>query len=118
MRKNADLLGAQARPLQGPPYFRANSGDNTFDEPDEIGDEARVRAAHRFRRRAELHDLAIVEDRHAVGHGKRLSLVVGDEYESDAELFLQRLEFFLHLLAKLQIERAERLVQTAAPSAR
>jgi len=36
---------------------------------------------------------------------------VGDEDEGDAERFLQRLQFFLHVFAQLQVERAERLVE-------
>ncbi len=36
---------------------------------------------------------------------------MGDEDEGDAEGLLQRLQFLLHLFAKLQIERAQRLVE-------
>ena len=44
-------------------------------------------------------------------HGERLFLVVGDVDEGDAQLLLHRLELDLHLLAQLQIQRAQRLVQ-------
>ncbi|MNH29316.1 hypothetical protein D3C79_895430 [compost metagenome] len=36
---------------------------------------------------------------------------MGDEDEGDAELALQRLELELHLLAQLEIQRPQRLVQ-------
>ena len=62
-------------------------------------------------RRADLNDLALVEDRHPVGHGQRFALIVGDEHERDADFLLQRLELLLHLLAQLEIERAQRLIQ-------
>ena len=61
--------------------------------------------------RLDLDDLAVIEDGDAIGHRQRLALVVGDEDEGDAELFLQRLQLFLHLLSELEIERAERLVE-------
>ena len=78
---------------------------------DEIGDEARIRLLVDLLGRADLHDLAVVEDGDAVGHGQRLALIVGDEDEGDAERFLQRLQLFLHVFAQLQVERAERFVE-------
>jgi hypothetical protein len=51
-----------------------------------------------------------VEDGQAVAHRERL-LVVGHIHERDADLALDRAELLLHLLAQLQVERAERLVQ-------
>ena len=62
-------------------------------------------------RRADLLDLALVEDGDAVAHAQRLALVVGDIDEGDADLALDRLQLDLHLLAQLEIERAQRLVQ-------
>ena len=53
----------------------------------------------------------MVEDADAVAHRQRLVLVVGDEEEGDAQLALQRLQLGLHLLAQLQVERAQRLVE-------
>ena len=61
--------------------------------------------------RAELGDVALVEDRDAVGHRQGLVLVVRDEDERDADLALDLLELHLHLLAQLEVERAERLVE-------
>ena len=61
--------------------------------------------------RAQLLDPALVEHGQAVAHGQRLLLVVGDVDEGDADLALDPLELQLHLLAQLQVQGAERLVQ-------
>ena len=61
--------------------------------------------------RPDLLDPALVEDGEAVAHRERLLLVVRDVDECDAEIPLQRLQEDLHLLAELQVERAERLVE-------
>jgi hypothetical protein len=55
--------------------------------------------------------LPLIHDRETVRHGERLFLVVGDEDERDAGLVLQPLELDLHVLAQLQIERRQRLVE-------
>ena len=47
----------------------------------------------------------------AVGHGERLVLVVGDDDEGDADLFLQAHEFAAHVFAQFRVQRRERLVQ-------
>ena len=60
---------------------------------------------------AELLDPAVVHDRDLVGHRHRLFLVVRDVDERDADVVLNALELELHLLAELQVEGAERLVQ-------
>jgi hypothetical protein len=49
--------------------------------------------------------------RDPVGHRQRFLLIVGNEYEGVAERFLRLTQFQLHLLARLLVERAERLVQ-------
>ena len=59
----------------------------------------------------DLLDAAALEDREPVAHRQRLVLVVGDVDEGDADLPLERLELDLHLLAELQVEGAERLVE-------
>ena len=46
-----------------------------------------------------------------VGHRHRLFLVVRDVDECDSDLVLDPLQLELHLLAELQVERAERLVE-------
>ena len=61
--------------------------------------------------RAALPDLAALHHRDAVGHRERLLLVVRDVEERDADLALDALQLHLHLLAQLQVERAERLVE-------
>ncbi len=82
---------------------------------DEAGHETRRRALVDLPRRAELVDHAGVHHGDAVGHGQRLTLVVGHVHERDADLALDALEFHLHLLAQLQVERAERLVEQQRP---
>ncbi len=60
---------------------------------------------------ADLDDLAVAHDRHPVGHGQRLFLVVRDVQERDADPLLQRLELDLQRPAELGVQRAERLVE-------
>ena len=62
-------------------------------------------------RRADLQHVAAAHHRDAVGHGERLLLVVRDQHEGDAGLALQPLQLALHLLAQLEIERRQRLVE-------
>ena len=62
-------------------------------------------------RRTDLLDLPLVEDGDVVAHRQRFLLVVRDVEEGHPELALQRLEEDLHLLAELQVERAEGLVE-------
>jgi hypothetical protein len=64
-----------------------------------------------LRRRTDLHDPPVVEDRDPVAHRERLLLVVRHVDERDADLALDLLELDLHLLAELEVERAERLVE-------
>ena len=60
---------------------------------------------------ADLFKLAVVHDDNPVAHRQRFFLIVGHVDEGDAEVFLKRLELQLHLLAQLQIQRAQRLIQ-------
>ena len=80
-------------------------------DPDEAGHERLRGLLVDLLRRAALLDHAGVHDRDAVGHRERLLLVVRDVEERDADLALDRLELHLHLLAQLEVERAERLVE-------
>ena len=59
----------------------------------------------------QLLDHAAVHDRDAVGHRERLLLVVRHVDERDADVALDALELDLQLLAQLEVERAERLVE-------
>ncbi len=54
-------------------------------------------------------------DGDAIRHRHRLLLVVGDEDEGDADLALDALQLDLHLLAQLEVERPERLVEQEHP---
>ena len=90
---------------------RGEGGRKHVRRSDEVGDEARARPFIDVGRRPDLDDLAVVENGDAIGHRQRFALVVGDEDEGDAELLLQRLQLLLHLLAELEVERAERLVE-------
>ena len=78
---------------------------------DEVGDEPVDRVLVDVARLADLLDAAVVEDREPVAQRQGLVLVVGDDDEGDADLALNRLELHLHLLAQLEVERAERLVE-------
>ena len=78
---------------------------------DELRDEARRRRVVDDLRRAHLFEPALVEHADAVAHRQRLVLVVRDEQERDAQTPLQRLQLALHLLAQLQVQRAQRLVE-------
>jgi hypothetical protein len=53
----------------------------------------------------------VIHDRDRVGHRHRLLLVVRDVDERDPDVVLQPLEEQLHLLAELEVERAQRLVE-------
>ena len=66
---------------------------------------------------ADLLDAPVVEHREPVAQGQRLVLVVGDDDEGDADLALDRLELDLHLLAQLEVQCAQRLVEQQHPRA-
>ncbi len=80
-------------------------------DADEAGDERVRRVLVDLGGRADLLDPALVEHGEAVAHRERLLLVVRDVDERDPDLALDALELDLHLLAQLQVERAERLVE-------
>ncbi len=56
-----------------------------------------------------------VHDHDPVGHGHGLFLVVRDVDECDPDLVLDPLQLKLHLLAQLEVERTERLVEEEHP---
>ena len=110
-RRQPDLLGTDreaAGPAEDGP--RDVAGEQVR-RSDETRDEPGSRSFVDLGGRAELLDPAGVEDRQAVAHRERLLLVVGHVDERDADLLLDRLELDLHLLAQLQVERAQRLVE-------
>ena len=85
--------------------------------PDEAGDELVGRVLVDVGGSADLLDAPRVEHGEAVAHGQRLLLVVRDVDEGDADLALDPLELGLHLLAQLEVERAEGLVEQQHPRA-
>ena len=60
---------------------------------------------------ADLLDDAVLHDHDGVGHGEGLLLIVGHVDEGDAQLLLHALQLHLHLLAELQVEGAQGLVE-------
>ncbi len=59
--------------------------------------------------------LALAEDRNAIGHRERFFLIVRHVDEGDAHLLLNGFQLDLHLLAQLQIERTQGLVEQQHP---
>src|ERR671931_1601389 len=80
-------------------------------DADEARDECVRGVLVHLRGRADLLDASLVEDGETVAHRQRLVLVVRDVDERDPEVLLKALEEELHLLAQLQVERTERLVE-------
>ena len=78
---------------------------------EEAGDEGRRRSLVELLGRAELLDPPAVHHGDRVGHRHRFLLVVRDVDERDPEIVLDALEKQLHLFAKLEVERAEGLVE-------
>ena len=60
---------------------------------------------------ADLLDATFRHDDHRVRHGEGLLLVMGDENKGDACGLLQVFQLLLHVLAQLQVESGQRLVQ-------
>ena len=79
--------------------------------PEEAGHEPRRRPLVQRLGLAQLLVAPVVHHGDAIGHRHRLLLVVGHVDERDADLALDALELDLHLLAQLEVERAERLVE-------
>jgi hypothetical protein len=61
-------------------------------------------------RRTDLGDARLVHHHDQVRHCQRLGLVVSDVDDRGADAAVDALDFGLHLLAQLLVERAERLV--------
>ena len=77
----------------------------------ELMHKAVCRAVVKFRRRADLHNVAHIHDHHAVGKRHRLGLVVRHEDDREVELLLQLLDLKAHGFAQLRVEVGKRLVQ-------
>ena len=93
------------------PVKARDAADDAVVRADEARHERRLRTIVQILRRAELLEAALVHDAHVIGQHQRLGLVVGDVDEGGAEGRLQLLELDLHVLAQLQVERSERLVE-------
>ena len=90
------------------------TGDRGLDDvrrADEARDETGDRPFVDVFGAADLLDLALRHHGEAVAHHERLFLVVGHVHERDADLALDAHQLELHLLAELEVERAERLVE-------
>ena len=91
----------------------ATVGDRSVEDvgiAEEFRREQAVRAKIEVLRRADLLDPAVIQQADPVGHRHRLVLIVGDVEDGDAEPAVEALDFQLHLVAQLPVERAERLV--------
>ena len=101
------LIGDHDPPGRGVQYFGAQEAERA----DERGDEAVGRLVVDFLRRADLLQHAVRHDPDPVGHRQGLALVVGDVDEGDVGPFLDRAQLGAHVLAQLEVERAQRLVE-------
>ena len=78
---------------------------------DEVSDEGVHRLVVNILRGTDLLNLAFAHDHDGVGHTQGFLLIVGDKDEGDSRGFLDFFQFLLHILAQLQIESTQRLVQ-------
>src|SRR5439155_22357396 len=58
-----------------------------------------------------LPDYPLIHDRDAVRHRQRFALIMGDVNEGDADTLLDGAQFVAHMLAKLEIERRQGLIE-------
>ncbi len=79
--------------------------------PEEAIHERCRRVAIDLFRRADLLDVSVVHQHHAVGHLERFFLVVGDEDRGDVQVVVQFAQPAPQLLPHLGVERAEGLVE-------
>src|SRR6185295_14834148 len=92
----------------------AHAFDDAFNDvrhADKPGDEFGQRPLIDFLRATRLLDPAGVHNDNPIAHRQRFFLIVSDVDETDPKSPLQALEFELHLLSELQIERGEGLVE-------
>src|ERR1700712_4621141 len=73
---------------------------------DEVGDEGILRLFIQRAWRRDLLDFALMENRDAVGHRQRLTLVVGHVDHGHAQTLMQMLDLHLHVFAQLFVECA------------
>src|SRR6185436_18218616 len=89
----------------------ANRARKQIAHADEVRDEGRPRPVVDVARRRQLDDPAAIHDRDQIGHREGFFLIVRHVDERDAHLAVHALQLELHLLAELEVERAERLVE-------
>ena len=102
---------AARRRCATPSATRSTTSSSRLETPTKPATNARAGAVVDLVRRADLDDPPAVDDGDPVAHRQRLVLVVRDVDERDPDLQLDALELDLQLLAQLQIERTERLVE-------
>ena len=90
---------------------RAQSAVQKIGLANEVGYESIVRSLVDLLRTANLDNPAAAHDGDPVRHGQCLFLIMRHVDEGDADRLLQSLQLALHLLAQLEIERAQRLVE-------
>ncbi|MPM45846.1 hypothetical protein SDC9_92538 [bioreactor metagenome] len=78
---------------------------------DKVRDEWILRLVVDIRRSADLLNDAVLKHDDGVAHGQRFLLIMGDIDKRNAEALLHVLQFNLHFLAELEVERAERFVE-------
>ena len=78
---------------------------------DEVGHEGVFRLVIDVDRGADLLNAALAHDDDRVGHAQCFLLVVRDKDEGDPGRLLDVFQLLLHILAQLQVQRGERLVQ-------
>ena len=95
-------------------YYEDNSGfegTNWLTLTYEVGNEGVFRFIVDVRGSAYLLDLAVCHNNYGIGHRERFLLVVGDVNEGDPDGLLNAFELILHILAQLEVQCAEGLVE-------
>ena len=93
------------------PSFRLRGKEVHLRRADETGHEPVHGRPVDFRGRADLLQLAGLEDRDSIAHGGGFGLVVGDVDGGHAEALLELADFDPHLVTQVSIEVGERLIE-------
>ena len=93
------------------PTTRDGASGQAIVGSDEARDERRAGLVVELLRRADLLESTRIHHRNVVGKHQRLGLVVRDVDKGRAEVRLQLLQLDLHVLAQLEVEGAQRLVE-------
>ena len=95
----------------GSPAVRGDAPVEEVGFADEVGHEPVDRSLVDLARRPDLADTSAGHDRDPRRHRQGFFLVVGHEHERRADLAVDARQLDLHLLAELEVERPERLVE-------